>query len=101
MTTFKYYRGCSREEARALMANDQYTTNLTTKTYWTNNPSAASLYARGAIICIELDRDIPQGYHGVAEGVDDNGYMNNHHEVVMSRSLFNDVLCNMIEIEVL
>lgn len=90
----------SKNELTELDIEDfQYVTELNKTTYWTNSFTAAKKYeSEGRVIQeITLDRDIPQAYHGVAEGVDDNGYMDNHHEVKMTRRMMNDQLINIIE----
>lgn len=104
MTEYKYYRAMSRNEAAELEINDeQYATNLNTKTYWTHSYSAATQYCGSGrvIVAVVLDRDIPQAYHSIAMGVDDEGNINNHHEVVMSRRQMNDQLINAVEAEVI
>ncbi len=102
-TMYTYYRAMSKNEATELDVNDeQYATNLNTKTYWTNSYTAAANYcSEGRVIAVVvLDRDIPSAYHSIAMGVDDEGYINNHHEVVMTRGQMNDQLINALEAEV-
>ncbi len=91
----------SRNEYSELCVADQYATNLNTNTYWTNSYHAAMQYCSEGRIIVEivLDRDIPSPYHGIAHGVDEYGVMNNHHEVVMTRGLFNDQLVNVLEMQ--
>lgn len=99
-TEYTYYRAMGISEFAELEANlEQYATNLNQTTYWTNSFSAASLYAGEGRIIVEIviDRDIPKAYHGIAEGCDDLGNINNHHEVKMSRRMMNDVLINITE----
>ena len=101
MAEYKYYRAMSRNEYRELCLEDQYGSNLRTKTYWTNSYTAAADYCSEGRIIVEivLDKDIPQPYHSIALGVDDQGYINNHHEVVLTREQMNDQLINALEMQ--
>lgn len=95
------YRAMSNNEAKELQNNhEQYVVNPSLVTYWTNCKSSAELYMSPGktLVEVQLDREVPKAYHGIAEGVDGNGYINNHHEIKMSRGLFNDQLVNLIGI---
>jgi len=61
--------------------------------YWTDGPGFASMYlnSQRKVVCLETPEPLP-AVKGIAEGVDDNGNINNHPEFVMSPQVFKEWL---------
>ena len=100
---YVYYRATDTLEATYLDNNDQLPYDYGV-TYWTDGLEPAELYkGEGRVIVkITLSRPIPSVFFGIAEGVDENGNMNNHREWIVPKAEFNEsVLAHLEEVEVI